>query len=196
MGRGGGSLAPERSHSPGPVSGKVSRGFCIKNGVHRAVITFGQGDAAEGVEWRFCACGGVKSSKKCGHLQRGGFGISQGRVQGILALHPGADTPRPAERGRGETAVYGYRNRQRQTRSQLGEPSLLVLDQHDRGLPPRESDHEISADLELGIVPSFGDEPNRQVGKTRVLFAKQAPNQFRVDLDFGLGGVDRHDGGN
>jgi hypothetical protein len=75
-------------------------------------------------------------------------------------------------------------DRNRQPRSDLRQPALLVLDHRSAQGTPRQPDGEVFAEPEHGVVPAFANLDQTQVCEVGMLFAKKSLDEERVDRDF------------
>ena len=120
---------------------------------------------------------------ECREVGRHDAGIECAGRGGALPGEPRGERPWPGETAARTAAEHGHRHRQGQSRGERGKPALFVGDQVRCGRMAREPRHEVVADAKETVVPAGAREPDRGVGKTRILLVDERTNERFVHLD-------------
>ncbi len=88
----------------------------------------------------------------------------------------------------GLTEALRDRHLEGQRRGEYGEPGVLLAQQHVHGTRrPGQAHGQVVTEAPELVVPAARAEPQGAIGQVGVLVAQQLPNQFRRDLDLGVG---------
>ena len=171
-------------HSPRTASASSSAASCATRvciASSRAASGTPRNWFAGAVRWR----GEVKRTQE--RAERFGRRVSVMRRahRGRRARKPLAHAPRPGITGTRATDMDRRGDRQREQRCELGQPTLLALDERRGRQAARESHREVGAEPVHHVVPTddrIGQRERRELG---MLLGEEAPDQRLVDDDVG-----------